>query len=94
MLVTPSGRLGRQQVIDRRHEILVATRANLDHRYTGGGVRDEDGEQAISAISDKSGHIGSDIEDLDMSPGVDSEFLADHPGRLRDQPSKATTTSR
>ena len=49
----PPAVVGRQQVLERREQVVVAAGAGLEDREAGGGVRHEDVQQAVLLVGDE-----------------------------------------
>ena len=51
-----------QQVVERGEQVVVAAGAGLDDRDAGGGVRDEDVQQAVAAVRDVCRAVRGEVE--------------------------------
>src|SRR5690606_29229103 len=67
--------VGRQELVDGSHEVVVGAGPELDDGHAGGGVRDEHRAQAVSPAAAEVRHGGGEVEDAGTAAGADLDGL-------------------
>ena len=68
----------RQYHVESVHQVIVAAGPGFDHSYTGGCMRHEHVEQAITFGCDEAIGLHGEIEDTSSVPRLDRENLSVH----------------
>ena len=66
-----------QQAVQRLDQVLVRTRADLDHHDAGRGMRDEDREEAVAVLGHGTNErlaFGGHVEQATPPPGPNGQF--------------------
>jgi len=85
---------GGQQFRQRREQVGVAARTQLDQRQPGGRVRDEHVQQPVSPAGHPAGELlasPGDVVDRLAPSGLDPENFAFHAQRLWQRPTATAT---